>query len=118
MKTCSVEVIILDLDTKDHGSSPSLAIICDFLLLFFCLFLLLLFLVLNRPFLLSMHSYQPFYMFVVLLAYVSIIVCNSRNIAEQRVNFDRCACDALVVSVEFLFFFVLLIIIIHLWYFS
>ena len=40
MKTCSQEVIILDLDTSEHGSSPSLATICDFLLLFFCFLLL------------------------------------------------------------------------------
>ena len=34
MKTCGLEVIILNLDTSDRGSSPSLAVICEFLLLF------------------------------------------------------------------------------------
>ena len=40
MKICSLEVIILDLDTTDHGLSPSLAVIlifcCCFLVVFFC----------------------------------------------------------------------------------
>ena len=31
MRTRSLEVIILDLDTSDHGSSPSMAFfLCDF----------------------------------------------------------------------------------------
>ena len=34
MKTCSLEVIILDLDASDHGSSPSLVVLCDFCCLF------------------------------------------------------------------------------------
>ena len=37
MKTCSLEVIILDLDASDHGLSPSLAFICDLLSLCFLL---------------------------------------------------------------------------------
>ena len=38
MKTCSLEVIILDLDTSDYDSSPSLAVICDFFSVVFCMF--------------------------------------------------------------------------------
>ena len=30
MKTCGIELIILDFDTSDHGLSPSLAVVCDF----------------------------------------------------------------------------------------
>ena len=77
MKTYSLEVIILDLHTIDHGSSPGMAIIFYsylFVVAFLLLFLLLLFLLLRRPALLSsVHSYQRFYMFAVLLAYVSIV---------------------------------------------
>ena len=38
MKTCSLEVIILDLDTSDHGLSPSLGVLCDFFFFFFFIF--------------------------------------------------------------------------------
>ena len=75
MKTCSLEAIILDLDTSDYNSSPCLAVLCGFCSCFSVCFLLLLFLVLKIPaFLSSVHSYQPFYMFAVLLAYASILI--------------------------------------------
>ena len=39
MKLYSLEAMILDLDTNDHGSSPRLAVLCDFCCCFsFCLF--------------------------------------------------------------------------------
>ena len=60
METCCLEVIILDLDTRYRGSSPSLAVICDFFVVIsVCfVFLLSLFGVLKRPALfLSVHMY-------------------------------------------------------------
>ena len=44
MRTCSLEVIILDLDTSEYGSSPCLAVLCDFCCCFsVCFFVVVIF---------------------------------------------------------------------------
>ena len=80
MKTISLEVIILDLDTSDHGSSRSLAV---FFLRFFCLLLfsfLLVCFVFRRS---ALSSSINFYLLLarrLASIYVSIIVYNYRKL--------------------------------------
>ena len=65
MKTCGLEVIILNLDTNDHGSGPSLAVFCDF----FCLvFVVVIFGVEKTCFIIIRALLSAFYMYSTLLA--------------------------------------------------
>ena len=68
MKTCSLEVIILDLDTGNHLGSY----LCFFIVVFCLFFVVAIFGVLKTCFIITRALLSAFYLFVVLLAYMLV----------------------------------------------
>ena len=110
IRTCSLEVMILDFDTSDHGSSPSLALICDFLLFkFFSVCFYVVIFGVEKTCFIIIHALLPAFLHVRHLA----SICKYNQEYRRTESFDT----LMLYQSSLCIVFVLFIIVIILWYF-